>query len=109
MPNKNKPKVKPVRVNVSAVKHSSSTRTDCAQVVSTNGPSSAIWQTVPEVQLAGTTYLNPGRAGEVTTPRERSQINSTARSSSTMKASAAAGLRATYHACASSASARASS
>jgi large exoprotein involved in heme utilization and adhesion len=62
MPNKNKPKVKPVRVNVSAVKLSSGTRTDCAQVVGTNGPSSAIWQTVPEVQLAGTKLVAAGTA-----------------------------------------------
>jgi hypothetical protein len=60
MPNRNKPKVRPVRVNVTDTKHSSPTRTDCAQVVGTNGPASLIWQSVPEVQLAGTRLFAAG-------------------------------------------------
>jgi hypothetical protein len=53
---------KPLRAEVSAVKHTCSTRTDCAQLVGTNGPNSTIWQTVQEVQLAGTKLVAAGTA-----------------------------------------------
>lgn len=62
MPNKNRPKVKPVRVGVSDVKHSSPTRSNCAQLVGANGPSSAIWQSVPDVQTSGTKLVTAGTA-----------------------------------------------
>jgi hypothetical protein len=60
MSTKKKQQIKQLRVDPTADKKSIPTRTGRAQTVGTNGPSSAIWQSQPEIQEAGKRLVDAG-------------------------------------------------
>jgi hypothetical protein len=55
-------KITPIRIATTEDKETIPTRTTCAQVVGSNGPSSDVWKATPEIQSAGTKLVTAGTA-----------------------------------------------